>query len=123
MRDRLIELLKMQQDYGQKWKDFNRDHAYETITNEQIADYLLENGVIVPPCKVGDTVYVLYNKEVYKTKVFSMVAETEDNKWVYILKCKIFNGISMFKKFLFGKTVFLTREEAERALEVVKNGN
>ena len=26
---------------------------------EIIADYLLANGVIVPPCKVGDTVYLL----------------------------------------------------------------
>ena len=26
---------------------------------EYVADYLIANGVIVPPCKVGDTVYVL----------------------------------------------------------------
>ena len=29
---------------------------------EQCADYLLANGVIVPPCKVGDTVYELKDK-------------------------------------------------------------
>lgn len=29
---------------------------------ERIADHLLDNGVIVPPCKVGDTVYEIeYN--------------------------------------------------------------
>lgn len=26
-------------------------------TVEQIADYLLENGVLAPPCKIGDTIY------------------------------------------------------------------
>ncbi len=39
-RDRLIELL---QDY---------------LYSEQIADHLLANGVIVPPCEVGDKVAV-----------------------------------------------------------------
>lgn len=29
---------------------------------EVVADFLLDNGVIVPPCKVGDTVYeILYD--------------------------------------------------------------
>ena len=27
------------------------------LTTDSLADYLLEHGVIVPPCKVGDTVY------------------------------------------------------------------
>ena len=107
MRDRLVELLK---DSSQYLKE-------QDSLIERIADHLLANGVIVPPCKVGDTVYALYDKKVYKTKVFSMVAETEDKKWVYILKCNIFNLISMFKKFLFSKTVFLTKEEAEQALK------
>lgn len=50
-RERLIELL-LKVDYaldtdGRKAKD----------SAEFIADYLLKNGFIVPPCKVGDTVY------------------------------------------------------------------
>lgn len=47
MRDRLIELLKSGQP------PFN---ALNAICISVLADYLLENGVIVPPCKVGDTV-------------------------------------------------------------------
>lgn len=111
MRDRLIELLTETFNYT-KGVCIDFDEAVEIN-----ADHLLASGVIVPPCKVGDTVYAVSNHKVYKTNVFSMVAETEDEKWVYILKCNIFDGISMFKKFLFGKTVFLTREEAERALK------
>lgn len=40
MRDRLIELLK---------------HEFGTNVAEITADWLLANGVILPPCKVGDT--------------------------------------------------------------------
>ena len=36
---------------------------------EQIADFLLENGVIVPPCKVGDMVYMTTVHSVIERKV------------------------------------------------------
>ena len=44
MRDRLIELIESARYWG-------------SGTSAEIAEYLLANGVIVPPCKVGDTVY------------------------------------------------------------------
>ena len=51
MRDRLVELLD---------KAFlESDDNYGMPCTEQVADHLIENGVIVPPCKVGDTVYKL----------------------------------------------------------------
>lgn len=114
MKERLIELIREAHDIEELGMPIDVD-AY-------IADHLLENGVIVPPCKVGQTVYAVSNNKVYKTRVFSMVAETEDKKWVYILKCNIFDGISMFKTFLFGKTVFLTKEEAEQKLRKEDEG-
>lgn len=43
MRERLIELLG--------------DVLTKHNLPENIADYLLENGVIFPPCKVGDDLY------------------------------------------------------------------
>lgn len=49
MSDRLIELLE--QAEGLKNNDMP--------SLEEKADYLLSEGIIVPPCKVGDTVYVL----------------------------------------------------------------
>ena len=42
-RDRLIELI-------QKWYENLEMFPY-------LADHLLANGVIVPPCKVGDDIY------------------------------------------------------------------
>ena len=35
----------------------------ERPTIEMVADYLLENGVIVLPCKAGDTVYTIHKFE------------------------------------------------------------
>lgn len=69
------------------------------------------------PCKVEDKVYALYNGKVLKANIFSMKIETEDDKYVYMLKLKIFDHFFQFKTFLLGKTVFLTREEAENALK------
>lgn len=76
---------------------------------EVIADHLLENGVIVPPCKVGDTVYW----------------ETSDNRIVggkivkssYKFRVQVDSSLEFsFDDFELGNVIFLTREEAERAL-------
>lgn len=103
--DRLIELI--------------HDSGY-SLDSVKLADYLIANGIIVPPCRVGDTVYALYNGKVLKVNIFSMKIETEDDKYVYMLKLKIFDHFFQFKTFLLGKTVFLTREEAEKALKELK---
>ena len=62
MKDKLIKLL---QQADKKCNDTKQcencvgwGHGEECV-NHLIADYLLKNGVIVPPCKVGDTVYVV----------------------------------------------------------------
>ena len=69
---------------------------------EGFADYLLEHGVIVPQCKVGDTVYQIDAERVFKSKVKAIVYDTEN---------------IAFDERAIGKTVFLTREEAEQALK------
>lgn len=48
MRDRLIELIKNSSQYMRE----------QDSLIERIADYLLENGVVVSNCKVRNTVYV-----------------------------------------------------------------
>ena len=58
MRDRLIKLIK----------DIVHPYFAETL-----ADHLLANGVIVPPCKVGDTVYYLGG--IHKSLVKSATVE------------------------------------------------
>lgn len=51
MRNKLVNLMyKGHSESGCVYGDCNL---------EFIADYLLNNGVIVPPCNVGDTVYLI----------------------------------------------------------------
>jgi hypothetical protein len=95
---------------------------------EVVADYLLDNGVIVPPCKVGDKAYHLTSvdtldelnvAEIFEGKVSSV--SIEDKVWIF---CRYDNGLNFwYTESDFGKTVFLTREEAEKALaERSENG-
>jgi hypothetical protein len=69
MRDRLKELLKQAQDkYSKLCFEYDRDSKGKTIESFEdfCADHLLANGVIVPPCKVGD--YVLWNNGLKDSK-------------------------------------------------------
>ena len=106
---------------------------------EVIADGLISNGVIVLPCKVGDTVYQIddvwyldsrepytyhYEKEVLEFVVRSVsISCNSKSVWTKKIRtCEIKNGkiIDHQHNIEFdeiGKTVFLTREEAERELE------
>lgn len=111
MRDRLIELIQ------------NAVNGCARHWAEIIADHLLANGVIVPPCKVGDTVYYLTSidtaKELNATDIFCGTVQSIafDGKVVWI-SVKYTNGLYYCHKSNdFGKTVFLTKEEEERALK------
>ena len=59
-RDKLIELIRQGKDMTpcEKNSEYNcKGVKCEDCESQSIADYLLANGVIVPPCKAGDTVY------------------------------------------------------------------
>ena len=82
-----------------------------------IADKLLAEGVIVPPCKVGDAVYFV---DKYEDGTFM-----EESRVTEVCSKGLFTSASFtpkddmgnFESYEeIGKTVFLTREEAEKAL-------
>ena len=108
MRDRLIELL------------IKRGVTFRTC---DIADYLLNNGVIVPPCKVGDTVYWLEDIGIQKLPdiseyiVENIVVGLNPSKYILYCKRKTSNNRERFFNESLGKTVFFTKEEAEKALK------
>lgn len=79
------------------------------VTDEGLADYLLKNGVIVPPVNVGDTVYHLFQKQGIVPR---RIRRFQLNSKGLCLVDK--NGA--FSIDVIGKTVFLTCEEAEKAL-------
>jgi hypothetical protein len=134
MRDRLIELLQ--------------DNSYLDVLDDEhwllAAEQLLAEGVIVPPCKVGDTLWKIedvwhlddratwkyhYEKEILEFMVRS-ISISCNSKGVCTKKiriCEVKNGktINYQRNIEFdgiGKSVFLTREEAEKALERSENG-
>ena len=66
----------------------------------KLADYLLEHGVIVLPCKVGDT---LCCESAIKGHITYL--EAPNLEWI------------VGNKELFGKEIFFSGEEAEKALK------
>ena len=110
MRDRLVELIAKS---GLVLVD-GGIHPDTHLVQEALADYLLAEGVIVPPCKVGDTVYrVARHKGVWQVLPREVVSITHRLDHLYRLVWEIFST----EYDRLGKTVFLTREEAEKALE------
>ena len=108
-RDRLIELLR------------KSGASFENALPEEIADHLLANGVIVPPCKVGDKVYIIRRNKVKECEVV-FVGISADKK------CSHFNIVENYADGTFkqsysmvfeviGNTVFLTKEETEKKLK------
>lgn len=66
-KKRMITLLR--KEYGDDvWFGSTKcgvDSAYTKLIDiETAVDYLLSNGTIMPPCKVGDTVYVITNGKI-----------------------------------------------------------
>lgn len=58
MRDRLVEIFK-QNGVGEAFSPLAREEW-----RKDTADVLIANGVIVPPCKVGDEVWVVEEDDV-----------------------------------------------------------
>lgn len=110
MRDRLIELLN-EATFGVN-KHTLADHLKkETI--ERVADHLLANGVIVPPVKVGQTVYRAYIKDLGEEEVLEVGM---DDEGVFFETTE-----ARYYEWHFNKCVYFSREEAEKALKETHN--
>lgn len=126
-RERLIELID----------DFGDDVALCDVcdrpredcagcTNEQLAEYLVENGVIVPPVKVGQTVYIVHNTAesielgvsdcIYETVVDAMCINSIVEYHVYYKKIT-HPDCDFFTENDLGKNVFLSKEQALKDIE------
>lgn len=111
MRDRLIELITKSQ---------------LCVNSRKLADQLIANNVIVPPCKVGDSVYCVFSppypaNPADKGKWF--MEEFEVARFHYGVKglsIEIY-GYGTVKESDFGKTVFFTKEAAEEKLKELTN--
>lgn len=130
MRDKLIELIK---EAKKQTKNANSDIE----RNMLFADYLLENGVIVPPCKVGDTVYCIYSEKVIQGNVRLIRPFISEKETVFKgnIICEVDNiflddgskeEIELYvvfeKPYGIERIAYLTKEEAEQALRKEDEG-
>lgn len=110
MREKLIDMLV---DFFGENDDFNVD---------MLVNYLIDNGVVVLPCKAGDLVYKIIDMDNFARRILECqileitIRETEICFFSKVTK-KVRYRYDSFKIDDIGKTVFFTREEAEKALE------
>ena len=110
-RERLIDLLYDVQD----------------ARIDTVADHILADGWIRPPCKVGDTLfYIPFGKIIEKCVVHAVQYEEKE----IVVKCHIWNKecegllhkqLVYFNDDDFSKTVFFSLEEAEQKLKGESN--
>ena len=125
-REKLIELMTAQ--FRELINDGDWTFA-EMIQN--VADYLLQNGVIVPPVKVGQKVYYILDEfiEPCAVKVIHLGDYTDkDGNWSCTAEihfdredCPYVTTEIYFTDI--GKKVFLTKEAAEKALKGGASGD
>ena len=108
-RDRLIELYE--NSLPKSIEVWQRKYTEEAV------DYLLANGVIVPPCKVGDIVYTIFEGDIEALKItHTKTEESADFVYRYYDAKNKFLGMPFSDRSIV-KTVFLTKEEAEEKLK------
>ena len=113
-RERLYELIVDADN------EFFRETPYGTAQEriEKTVEHLVKNGVILPPCKIGDEVYRIskrYGKWVILPREVGCITYsiTYQNEVVWQLFTTTLD--------VLGVTVFLTREDAEDAIKRRKN--
>ena len=100
----------------------NSDGCYEMMNNclHKLADYedAEEQGLLLRlPCKVGDTVWYIDEDDDYPLEFIITKIDVEENDYLrYHAREKDNCGKIGFIKDDIGKTLFLTKEEAEQAL-------
>ena len=88
----------------------------------ELAEADKDGRVVVPPCKVGDRLYEVTGRKtisVYKVKAIRVESFGLFIEWD-IVEGFVWQSLAGINAGEIGKTVFLTREEAEKAL---KEGN
>ena len=91
----------------------------------ELAEADKDGRLVVLPCKVGDTVYYLDRGKNIEAKVISYTVD-ETGAWMFTVEIYDQKADKSYycamETAKIGKTVSLTREEAERAMEGRKDG-
>ena len=90
---------------------------------KELAEADKDGRLVVLPCKVGDRLYEVTGRKtisVYKVKAIRVELFGLFIEWD-IVEGFVWQSLSGINAGEIGKTVFLTREEAEKALEAMKD--
>ena len=123
-RKRLVELIN-----NYPCMSTAEDCFMESISDD-LADYLIANGIVVPPVKVGDKVY---QTVLFKDKTGFVVERNvvgfhfgdfpelrgHKRKQYFIVYHETTHSITHIDIDQLGKTVFTSREEAEKMLNLL----
>ena len=132
---REIKKLADYEDIGtpEELKELKENGAFTGLELAQIAKMQKEwkvykdaeeQGLLVRlPCKVGDTVYVQTRNFISELRITLVSVDTSDMSMYFswMLNSGIYPNLDGFSGYELGKFVFLTREEAEKKLEEMKN--
>lgn len=120
--DCLVERLAAYEDTGLEPEEITAmQHTLDEY--HKVADPLLraqaDGRLVVPPCKVGDRLYEVTGRKtisVYKVRAIRVELFGLFIEWD-IVEGFVWQSLSGINAGEIGKTVFLTREEAEKALK------
>lgn len=118
-RKRLLEILK--QNCHCINEDCEKCSSNGICFTHREADHLLDNGIVVPPVKVGDVVWLIGNMRIYTKEVIC------SRKVISVQRLRTGETLMHFKDGCFpsdaiGVYAFTSREEAEKALRKEDEG-
>lgn len=126
-RNRLLDRLVKYEDTEREPEEIDMDHeAAEQLRHlcrdcdldrlEKLAEADRTGRLVVQPCKVGDTLFRVFAGEILEHKVRNMRYLAIQGRWDIDT-----TPFCSYVESSIGKTIFLTHEQAERALEAKSN--
>lgn len=134
-RNRLLDRLVKYEDTERTPEEIDMDHeAAETLRQlcqncdldrlEKLAEADKDGRLVVLPCQSGEHVFALLDGQTHVWECEVEHAVLDGWRKVFAIRPLGHSKDSYYAPFgAFGQTVFLTREEADRALEAMKDGN
>lgn len=111
-KERLVELLnKFKYDCLLSCKDgfITVKKDCDTCVVEQLADYLIANGVIVPQHQIGERIYQTDGTRIYESSIHEITYTA--SKVVYVTESIVFDESAI------GTRIFFSREEVKAKLK------
>ena len=97
-----------------KYLNTSRDKCLDRNIYNKLVEYedLEEQGLLLKlPCKVGDKIYQIEDNYIYEFDAKSIDIRKENEEYIFCIE------YGDYKLDDIGKTVFLTKEEAEKELK------